>query len=215
MVRGQALLVALIVLCGGTAASAQDIGAGAGTLEAGFFPGGGTFFVGGDDDEEVDFNTYNVGGFVSWYLNRLAAVEGEGSFGIGIAQDVIARNRFFEHIHVPHTFSFSGNVLVFPAGADRRLAPYVTGGVGVLSLRERGAATRTLGFTQPEGFFATNFGGGAKLFRGGTGLASWGVRFDYRIFLVGSRDDAAPFFANRERRKGHRVYLGFQYIVRR
>jgi hypothetical protein len=208
-------LVVLALLCGAKAVSAQTSDAGAGRLEAGFFPFGAALYVGGNGDEEVDFNTYNFGGQVSWYLNRLLAVEGEGSFGLGIAQDVTADNRFFEHIHVPHTFGFNGNVVVFPTGSDKRLPFYVTGGVGVLSLLERGAATQTLGLTKRESFFATNFGGGIKLFRGGSGLASWGVRADYRIFLVNSDDSADPFFASTESRTGHRFYFGFQYQVLR
>ena len=214
MVRSQAVLVALLLLCGATAAPAQSSDIGAGRLEAGFFPFGAALYVGGNDDDEVNFNTYNFGGHATWYFNRLAAVEGEGSLGLGIAQDIIAGNRFFEHIHVPHTFGFSGNVVVFPTGSDRQLAAYLTGGVGVLSLLERGAATQTLGLTGPESFLATNFGGGAKLFRGGTGLASWGVRFDYRIFLVNSDESADPFFASTETRIGHRFYMGFQYQLR-
>jgi hypothetical protein len=213
MVRCQALFVTLVLLCGSAVASAQD--AGAGKLEAGFFPGGATFYRGGDDNVEVDFNTYNFGGYVSWYLNRLLAVEGEGSYGIGIAQDVTVRNRFFEHIHVPNTLSANANIVVFPAGADRLLAPYVTGGVGMLSLRTRGAATTTLGMPDPETFVASNFGGGVKLLRGGSGLGSWGIRADYRLLSVGSRDDAAPFFASTKRRMGHRIYFGIQYTVAR
>src|SRR5687767_3189620 len=139
MVRGQVLFSLLLCLGGSAAASAQESSVGAGSLEAGFFPGGGTFYVGGDDNLEVNFNTYNLGGFVSWYFNRIVAIEGEGGFGIGMAQDVTARNRVLRHIHVPHTFSLNGNVVVFPTGANRLLASYVTGGVGGLSLRERGA----------------------------------------------------------------------------
>ena len=213
MVRGQAVLVALVLLCGATAAPAQPPDTGAGKFEAGFFPFGAALYVGGNDDDEVNFNTYDFGGYASWYFSRLVALEGEGAFGLGIAQDIIAGNRFFEHIHVPHTLGFSGNVVVFPTGSDRRLAAYVTGGVGVLSLLERGAATETLGLTKPESFLATNFGGGAKLFRGGSGLASWGVRFDYRIVLVNRDESADPFFASTKTRTGHRFYLGFQYQV--
>jgi hypothetical protein len=215
MVRWQALLIVLVLMGGATAASAQDIGAGPGTLEIGFIPGGGTFYVGGDGNTEVDFNTYDLGASLSWYLTRLFGVEGEAAFGLGIAQDVTAKNKFYEHIHVPHTFNLSGNAMVYPAGADRLFPPYVTAGVGMLTLRTRGAATTTLGLTDTERFVATNFGGGVKLLRGGTGLGTWGIRFDYRVFLIGSDEDADPFFANQENRTGHRIYLGFNWIAKR
>src|SRR5688572_1837528 len=98
MVRCQALAIALVLMFGVSVASAQDTGdAGAGKVEVGFFPGGGTFFVGGDGVDEANFNTYNFGGNVAWYLSRLIAVEGEGSWGLGIAQDVTIDNREFEH----------------------------------------------------------------------------------------------------------------------
>ena len=63
MIRGsRAFLAALILLAGCSAASAQDATIGAGKLEIGGFPGGGTFFIGGDDAKEVNFNVYTAGG---------------------------------------------------------------------------------------------------------------------------------------------------------
>jgi hypothetical protein len=207
-------LTVLVLLYGSAVASAQGSDAGAGKLEAGFFPGGGTFFTGGDDDLEVDFNTYNAGGSASWYFHRLVAVEGEVGFGIGLAQDITYRNRVVRHVQVPGTLNFNGNVVVFPMGSDRLIASYVTGGGGVLMLRNR-VSTRQFGLTESESFFATNVGGGLKILRAGTGLKRWGARIDYRILSVNGKDDAVAFFAKSKRRAGHRIYVGFLYTVTR
>lgn len=206
--------LAIVLLCWSGVASAQESNAGAGKLEAGFFPGGGMFLVSGDGNLEVDFNLYTAGGWVSRYLNRLVAVEGEGSFGLGVAQDITYANRVFSYLSVPGTRSFNANILVFPTGADHLFASYVTGGGGLLRLQDRDT-TRQFGLTAPENFFAANFGGGLKILRSGTGLQRWGARIDYRLFSVGSKDDAVAFFAKSKTRLGHRIYVGLLYTLTR
>ena len=54
MVRGcKAFLTALVLIAGCSIASAQEATIGAGKLEIGGFPGGGTFFVGGNDNNRT------------------------------------------------------------------------------------------------------------------------------------------------------------------
>lgn len=214
MMRCTAFLAVLVLLCGGSVASAQESDAGAGKLEFGFIPGGGTVFVGGDDNLEVNFNTYDAGAWVAFHLNRLLAVEGEGSFGIGLAQDIFYKNRIVKHVQTPGTMNVGGNVVVFPNGSDQLFAGYVTGGAGLLNLRSR-KSTRQFGLDEHENFLATNFGGGLKIVRGGTGLANWGARIDYRVVVVGSKDDAVAFFAKSKTRIGHRFYVGFLWTLTR
>ena len=76
--------------------------------------------------------------------------------------------------------------------------PYVTGGVGGLSLLE----TAGLGINQTETFLTGNVGGGLKWYAG-----RWGLRADYRFVGVQSKDDAPEFFGQ-DTRYGHRVYAG-------
>src|SRR5436309_6177669 len=102
------------VLLGSTSVALAQDTPGAGKLEIGFFPGGGLFFVGGDNNLEANSNVYTAGGYVSLNLHRLVAVEGEGSFGLGLAQDVHYANTIFLNAQVPNTVAFNGNVLVFP-----------------------------------------------------------------------------------------------------
>jgi hypothetical protein len=76
--------------------------------------------------------------------------------------------------------------------------PYVTGGVGGLSVFERTG----LGINGTETFLTGNVGGGLKWYAG-----RWGLRADYRFVAVRSKDDAPDFFGH-ETRYGHRVYGG-------
>jgi hypothetical protein len=207
------ILVALTVSC--ATASAQELEApGAGKLEIGGFPGGGLFLVGGDDNTEVNFNNYNFGGGATWYLTPMAAIEAEAAFGLGISQNVDYKNRVEHRIQMPHTLSTTGNVVIFPAGSQRQLAGYVTGGVGMLQLVSRTAAAKVFGLTSAENFFTTNVGVGMKIFRRGD-HRNWGFRIDYRILMVNSSSDAVELFAHSKRRMGHRFYTGMLYTIRR
>jgi len=114
----------------------------------------------------------------------------------------------------PHTLGSSGNIVFFPAGTARRVAGYVTGGAGMFTLFSRTAAARVFGLTQNESFFATNVGGGVKIFRRDAEL-NWGFRIDYRVVMVNSKSDAVAFFAQSKRRMGHRFYIGMLYTMKR
>src|SRR5947199_3235744 len=154
-----------ILVAGSAVASAQDEQPGAGKLEVGGFPGGGLWLAGGDNKTEVNFNNYDFGGGATWYLNSKAAIEVEGAFGLGLSQNVNYQNKIVYRVQMPHTLGTNGNIVIFPGGSARRLAGYVTGGVGMLTLYSRTAASRLFGLTENESFLATNLGGGVKIFR--------------------------------------------------
>ena len=117
MIRGsRAFLAALILFAGCSVASAQDATIGAGKVEIGGFPGGGTFFVGGDDNKEVNFNVYTAGGGLTYYFNNAVAVEGEFTGSVGWAQDVNFNNAKLIHNQMPTVWSYSGNIVFFPGG---------------------------------------------------------------------------------------------------
>lgn len=207
------LFIIVLLLAGGAVATAQELGPGAGTLEVGGFPGGGLWLVRGDDDTEVNFNNWSYGGGLSWYLRPRVAVEAEAAFGLGLAQGVNYRQREVVAAQVPNTLGMTGNVVFFPGGSNRRLAPYVTGGAGTLTLISRNS-TKQFGVTDAESFLTTNLGGGVKLFRSDT-ARNWGFRVDYRLVMVNRNSDAVPFFARSKQRLGHRLYAGMLYVIRR
>ena len=205
---GRAFLIAVVLVAGCAVASAQDLGAA--KWEVGGWPGGGLFFTGGDDNLEVNFNNWAYGGSGSWYFSPVVAVEAEVSYGLGLAQGVMYKNKEVFHVQVPNTLQTSGNVVFFPGGArGRQLVPYVTGGVGVLTLISRNS-TKQFGITEAERHLASNFGGGVKIFRGGD-AHNWGFRVDYRYILVNKNSDAAQFFAWSKSRPGQRIYIGMLY----
>jgi len=199
-------------------AAAQETKPGAGKVELGGFPMGATFFVGGDDDGEVDFDVYSAGANITCYLTERAAIEGELSISFGLAQDVFFRKAQVLHAQMPNVWSYFGNVVWFPAGAARRaIAPYITGGVGAVSLQSRqptrpfGYDADTVGF---QTFLAENIGGGLKIFRGAA-APDWGFRIDYRYLMVNANSGAPAFFAQSKSRGGHRVSFGILFTAKR
>jgi hypothetical protein len=219
MIRGfSASLAALVVLAGCSIASAQDATIGAGKVEIGGFPGGGTFFVGGDDNKEVNFNVYTAGGGLTYYVNEMVAVEGEFTGSVGWAQDVFFNNTKIIHNQMPTVWSYSGNVVFFPGGTTGKQMPfYVTGGIGSVLLSPR-VPTKVFGYdvdsVGTQSFIAENIGGGIKLFRGAD-APNWGFRVDYRYLIVNENNDAPQFFAQSKGRGGHRIYVGMLYTWKR
>ncbi len=211
MTGGKAFLIAVALVAGCAVASAQEE-VGAGILEVGG-GAGGVYWVGGDDNTEVNFNDMEYHGGVTWYLNPMVAIAGEGQGGIGIAQNVVYLNRKVLHNMMPNLVGASGNILVFPAGSRREFAPYVAGGVGMLTLLSR-YWTSVVDFNESQSFFTTNVGGGLKYFRGGD-VRNWGWQGDYRLIMVNKNSDAVPFFARSKRRMGHRISLNMFYTLRR
>ena len=207
------LFSAGVLLLGATTAMAQDQSLGPGKVELGFFPMGGLFLIGGDDDGEVNFNEYTSGASLSYYLNPRFAIEGELGIGLGLAQDIFFRQSEVFHVQMPNVWSYFGNLVFFPRGSEgRRLPFYLAGGVGLISLQSR-EPTRPLGYdvdTNPwETFMAENIGVGVKMFR--ESAPNWGFRADYRYLFVNANDSAPEFFASEKNRGGHRIYFGVLY----
>jgi hypothetical protein len=214
----KAVLAAVVLLAGCSVAAAQGTSIGAGKVELGGFPGGGTFFVGGDNNKEVNFNVYTAGGGLTYYLNQKAAVEGEVTGSVGWAQDVFFNNAKVIHTQMPTVWSYSGNLLFFPGGtAGKRVPAYLTGGIGALSLSPR-VPTKPFGYdvdtVGTQTFITENIGGGIKIFRAAD-APNWGFRADYRYLMVNSNSSAPAFFAKSKRRGAHRVYIGMLYTWKR
>lgn len=219
MIRGsRCFLAAVILMTGYSAASAQDATIGAGKLEIGGFPGGGTFFVGGDDNKEVNFNVYTAGGGLTYYFSPMVAVEGEFTGSVGWAQDVYFNNTKIIHNQMPTVWSYSGNIVFFPGGTTGKQMPfYVTGGIGAIALSPR-VPTKVFGYdvdsTGTQTFVAENIGGGIKLFRGAD-APNWGFRVDYRYLFINENSSAPQFFAQSKSRGAHRIYVGMLWTWRR
>jgi opacity protein-like surface antigen len=167
-----------------------------GIVEVTVIPGGWTFFTEGKDTNGPSFGNYDLGAGVTFNINPIVAVEGEVTGALGIEQD-LAFGGLSTDTKSPNLLNYSGN-LVVSVPNDTAVVPYVTGGVGGMSVFERAA----LGIADTETFFTGNVGGGVKWYTG-----RWGLRGDYRFMIVRSKEDAPDFFGQ-ETRYGHRVYGG-------
>jgi hypothetical protein len=196
MTRWFAALLAAVGLFGTGQAYAQESGAGPGAVVVTIIPGGGTFFTEGKETKGPSFGNYDLGAGVAVNFNRYVGVEGEVSGALGISQD-LQFGGLTSSLKTPNLLNYSGN-LVLSAPNHSSVVPYVTGGVGGLSLYE----TRSLGINGTETFLTGNVGGGVTWYAG-----RWGLRGDYRFIAVQSKDDAPGFFGQ-ETRYGHRVYGG-------
>lgn len=188
-----AALVALGVVQAGQA-YAQEAAPGPGLVEVSIIPGGAIFFTEDKDTEEPSFGNYDLGAALTVNFNRYVGVEGEVSGALGVSQDLQFAGLTADR-KTPDILNYSGNLVVSAANRTS-VVPYVTGGVGGLSLFEKAS----LGINETETFLTGNVGGGVKWYAG-----RWGLRGDYRFVGVQSKDDAPAFFG-REPRYGHRVY---------
>ena len=194
MKRFIAVLLVVGGFIGGSQAYAQEAGPGPGLVEVSIIPGGGLFFTENTDTQEPSFGNYDLGGALTVNINRFIGIEAEVAGGVGISQN-LQLGGFASDVKTPNLLNYSGN-LVFSVPTQSSVVPYVTGGVGGLSLFEKAS----LGITQTETFLTGNVGGGVKWYAG-----RWGLRGDYRFIGVQSKDDA-PVFFGQEPRYGHRVY---------
>jgi hypothetical protein len=190
---GTILVVALSLV--GTRGYAQEIGTGPGTGEVTLIPGGGMFFVSGN--AESSFGNYNLGGAFNYNINRYVGVEGEVGGTLGITQN-LAFGGLTSSQRTPNTLGYTGN-FVLSAPVRHGIVPYVTGGVGGLTMFQ----DTKLAIDSNTTFLTGNAGGGVKWYLNNR----MGFRGDYRFMTVRS-SDSAPAFFGQETRYGHRIYGG-------
>ena len=192
-----AVLLTVAAFAGATPAFAQESAPGPGKVVITIIPGGATFFTEAEDNPlGPSFGNYELGGSVAVNFNRYVGVEGEVSGGIGVSQTMQV-GTFELDEKSPNLLNYSAN-LVVSAPNRSSVVPYLTGGVGGLTMFER----RTLTVDDAETFLTGNLGGGIAWHAG-----RWGLRGDYRFIAVQSKDNASSFFGQEER-YGHRVYAG-------
>ena len=195
MTRWIAVLLTVTGLVVGTSqAYAQEGTSAPGRVEVSIIPAGGVFFTERTDTQEPSFGNYDLGGAVAVNFNRFVGVEGEVSGALGISQD-LQFGGLTSNVKSPDILNYSGNLVVSAANRST-VVPYVTAGVGGLSVFEQAG----VGINDTETFLTGNVGGGVKWYSG-----RWGLRGDYRFIGVQSKDDAPTFFG-RDTRYGHRVY---------
>ena len=196
MTRLIAVMIAAATLVSASQVYAQESTAGPGPVVVTIIPGGATFFTEGKNTKGPSFGNYDLGAGVTVNVNRFVGVEGEVSGALGVAQDLTLTGGT-SNLKTPNLLNYSGN-LVVSAPNKTSVVPYVTGGIGGLSLFER----QELGVNGTETFLTSNVGGGVNWYAG-----RWGLRGDYRFIAIKAKHDAPAFFGQ-ETRYGHRVYGG-------
>jgi len=203
MSRWIAGLIAAVGIAGAAPALAQETVPGPGAVVVTIIPGGATFFTENKDTGRTSFGNYDLGAGVTVHLNRYIGIEGEVAGAVGVTQDLVIGG-LTSNLKSPNSLNYSGNLVV--SGANHSsVVPYVTAGVGGLSLFEK----TSLGINGTQTFFTSNVGGGVNWYAG-----RWGLRGDYRFIAVQSKDDA-PDFVGRDNRYGHRIYGGVLLNVTR
>ena len=196
MTRWIAVMLAVFGVAGASQVNAQDSVSGPGAVVVTIIPGGATFFTEGKDTKGPSFGNYGLGGAVEVNFNPYVGVEGEVSGALGVTQD-LQFTRLTSNLRTPNLLNYSGN-LVLSAANRSSVTPYVTGGIGGLTLFDKAS----LGVNNTDTFLTGNVGGGVQWING-----RWGLRGDYRFIAVKSKDDA-PIFFGQETRYGHPVYGG-------
>jgi Outer membrane protein beta-barrel domain len=194
--------IGIVALIGGAQAAFAQEQPGAGRWEVGIFPGGGTFFTKGSSNTESSFKNYALGVSVAWNANRLFGVEGELGAGLGLQQTIDFKTSAYTGIKSPNTVAYDGNLVYAPYGSDQALVPYLTAGIGGLSLRSSSNLQSLFGLQPTQSFFTQNLGAGVKWYSS----HHWGLRGDYRFFIVDGKSSADPFFGLNNNRYGSRVY---------
>jgi hypothetical protein len=162
-----------------------------------FFPAGSLVGTEGDQPTTAELDSFTLGGSVSFALSRFFSIEGELSGGVGREQDLEFGNGAVR-ADSPSTLLYNANLVFNTRDRRHTVVPYLTGGLGGVTLFSESA----LGIDDTEHRLAGNVGGGLAFTFG-----RWGVRGDYRLFVVDGADDAATFLGG-EARYAHRVYGG-------
>lgn len=194
MTRLSFAVVALSLL----AAASADAQTGKGPWEVTFFPAGSLVASDAASAPTAEFDNYTLGGSFSYAFSRLFAVEGELSGGVGRDQDVRFAGGAQQRGTTPSTALYNANLVAHLRGRDRKVVPYLTGGIGGVTL----FSNADFGVAQDDQYLAGNAGGGLKV-----SFGRWGLRGDYRLFAV-EGTSSAPAFVGPETRYVHRVFGG-------
>jgi len=183
-----------LLLAGVAPAFAQDAPAEPPTLEVTIIPGGATIFQ--SKNASPDFTNYTYGGAVTYNITPFVGVEGEVGGTAGVSQNLTFAGSALSNIKTPNTLTYNGNLVVSAPGHS--VVPFITGGIGGLTMFERAA----LGVDNRTTFLTGNVGGGVKWYASN---GRWGLRADYRFIGVRG-NDSAPAFFGQNARYGHRIY---------
>lgn len=195
------VMLAAIAMGGAGMAVAQEHRTGAGGVEIAAIPVGGVMFVESSNGAQPKFRNYVFGASVTGNVTNVIGIESDVNFAVGRRQDLTFNGGVLSGQKTPNLWSYTADLIVNVAGSDRPVVPYAAVGAGGLTLLNTPAAAN-LGLTTSQTYFTSNVGGGVRWFP----MEHWGLRADYRYFMVHNRADAPAFFGLNSDRHAHRVY---------
>ena len=226
-----ALLSAVLVGSSATAFAQERVGAG--RFEVNAIAGSGTVNATSSSGTEANFENRVVGAGVTYNFNSMLGIEGEVGGGLGVkrtfasltssvvttdavldddgnvvedATSSVVPMTAFTHAASPRTLGYQANLVFHPMSNDHALVPYVSGGVGGLTLFQR-SALQDLGFMDTATYLTGNAGAGLKwLMKSG-----FGIRADYRLSTVKHRATDALLFGLSGRPYNHRIATSIEY----
>src|SRR5262249_15057612 len=133
MSRKIAALVVSGMLFSVGGAYAQESNPGPGLVEVTYIPAGAAFFTA--KGNSPSFGNYGFGTAVTFNVNRYVGVEGELGAMIATTSD-LQFGDLNKNIKSPNSLNYSANLVVSP-WAGHAVVPYVTGGIGGLTMFER------------------------------------------------------------------------------
>lgn len=180
-------------------AAAQDVrGAERIEIDSAIFGGGG-LLVQSSAGSEPRSRSYVASGALTANVSRWIGVEGDVAWALGRRE----AHDFYGVVpigpHAPNMLLYTGSLVYNPFGSNRPFVPYLTAGVGGLTVFSVQAAS-TFGLPGDTTYLTASGGGGVRWFP----IRHWGVRGDYRMLRI--RNDARGPAGQRIVRSAHRLY---------
>ena len=192
-----ALIASAVTPC---AARAQDAAQSRVEIGSAIF-GGGMLWLPAATVGDPASRSYVLNAALTVNVTRWIGLEGEGAFALGSSEAVSLYGTLPSEHPTPNMFLGNGLVVYNPLGRNRRAVPYVSGGLGSLSVF---GGPETAGFAlQSNTSYLTGIAGaGLRWFP----KPHWGLRADYQFLAI--RNDASPApDGQRTVRSAHKVYF--------
>ena len=124
-------------------------------------------FVGSNFGNNANPASMDVGATFTYLRNNRYGAE----VNVGITPDFQLQNNFFSYGNKPMVNSYMANAIwTRPLGGEKQIQPYISGGIGAISLRTQ-LANVTTTFDEMKTRFGGTIGGGAMVF-----LGPWGFK---------------------------------------
>lgn len=196
------LVVGLLPIVDRPALAQEVVGAQRVEINSALFAGGNIFFPKGTSNERLRAFVVNVA--LTANLNQFVGFEGDLGVALGrhTAFDLYGVAPSTQTALTPTVLVYTGSVIVNPIRSDRRYVPFVQAGLGGWRTFS-GDEAINVSLSPSRTYLAGMVGGGFRWFP----IRHWGLRLDYRYFMLGNNNGSAVT-DNGPRRTAHQIYTG-------